>query len=88
VVSGTPPAALPSGESLGSYCMGPMAALEGCGKYRPPLGFDPQANRSIIIIVCDEYFSQAQILSTRYEVGSLGIESRWDEIFGTLPDLS
>ena len=36
----------------------------------------------------DDYISQAQILSTRYEVDSLGIESRWDEIFGTLSDLS
>jgi hypothetical protein len=33
-------------ESPGTHCIegrvGPMAGLEGCGKFRPPLGFDPR----------------------------------------------
>jgi len=42
----------------------------------------------LLLFFYDEYIGQAQILSTRYEVGNLGIESCWVEIFGTLPDLS
>jgi hypothetical protein len=38
------PAALPPGKRPGTHCiggwMGPRAGLDGCGKSRPPPGFD------------------------------------------------
>jgi len=41
------PAALPPGKRPGTRCIGswvgPRAGLDGCGKSRPPMGFDPQA---------------------------------------------
>ena len=40
------PAALPSGKRPGTHCIrskvGPRAGLDGCGKSRPPSGFDPR----------------------------------------------
>ena len=40
------PAALPPGKRNGAYFIGgwvgPRAGLDGCGKYRPPPGFDPR----------------------------------------------
>jgi hypothetical protein len=40
------PAALPLGNRPGIHCIGgwvgPRAGLDGCGKSRPPLGFDPR----------------------------------------------
>jgi hypothetical protein len=40
------PAALPLGKRLGTHCIGgwvsPRAGLDGCGKSRFPLGFDPR----------------------------------------------
>ena len=40
------PAALPPGKRPGTHFIGcwvsPRAGLDGCGKSRPPLGFDPQ----------------------------------------------
>jgi hypothetical protein len=39
-------AALPPGKTLGTHCIGgwvsPRAGLDGCGKSRSPLGFDPR----------------------------------------------
>jgi len=41
-----PPATLPPGKRPGTYCtegwVGPKAGRDGCGKSRPPPGFDPQ----------------------------------------------
>ena len=46
------PAALPPGKRPGTHCtggrVGPRAGLDGCGKSRPPLGFD----RHIVQPVC------------------------------------
>ena len=40
------PATLPPGKITGTHCtggwMGPRAGVDGCGKSRPPLGFDPR----------------------------------------------
>jgi hypothetical protein len=40
------PAALPPGMRPGTHCtggwVGPRAGLNGCGKCRPPPGFDPR----------------------------------------------
>jgi len=40
------PAALPPGKKPGTHCIrgwvGPRVSLDGCGKSRPPPGFDPQ----------------------------------------------
>ena len=40
------PAALPPGKRPGTHCIGgwvgPRAGLDGCGKSRPPPGFDPR----------------------------------------------
>ena len=40
------PAALPPGKRPGTHCIGgwvgPRAGLGGCGKSRPPPGFDPR----------------------------------------------
>jgi hypothetical protein len=40
------PAALPPRERPGTHCIGgwvgPRAGLDGCGKFRPPPGFDPR----------------------------------------------
>jgi hypothetical protein len=38
------PAALPPGKRPGTHCIGdwvgPRVGLDGCGKFRPPLGLD------------------------------------------------
>ena len=40
------PATLPPGKGPGTHCIGgwvdPKAGLDGCGKSRPPPGFDPR----------------------------------------------
>jgi hypothetical protein len=40
------PAALPLGKRHGIRCIGgwvgPRAGMDGCGEFRPPLGFDPR----------------------------------------------
>jgi hypothetical protein len=45
------PAALPPGNRPIPHCIGgwvgPRAGLDGCGKYRPPPGFDPRTVQPI-----------------------------------------
>ena len=46
------PAALPPGKTPGTHCIagwvGPRAGLDGCGKSRPPPGFDPQTVQPVV----------------------------------------
>ena len=46
VVNGTPGRLTPGKKKPGTYCIGgwvgPRAGLDGCGKSRPPSGFDPR----------------------------------------------
>ena len=44
-------AALPAGNRPGTHCigvwMGPRAGIDGCGKSRPPQGFDPRTAQPV-----------------------------------------
>jgi hypothetical protein len=48
---GHDPAALPPGKRPGTHCIGgwvgPRVGLDGCGKSRPPPGFDPRTVQPI-----------------------------------------
>jgi hypothetical protein len=45
-------AALPPVKRLGTHCIGgwvgPRAGLDGCGKFRPPPGFDPRTVQPVV----------------------------------------
>ena len=51
------PAALPPGKRPGIHFIGgwvvPRAGLDGCGKSRPPPGFDPQTVQPIASLYTD-----------------------------------
>jgi hypothetical protein len=46
------PAALPPAKGPGAHlvggCVGPRAGQDGCGKSRPPPGFDPQTVQPVV----------------------------------------
>ena len=50
------PAALPPGKRPGTHCIGGWtghrAGLGGCGKYRPPPGFDPRTVQPVAYLHC------------------------------------
>jgi hypothetical protein len=83
-VQGHAPAALPLQGTPGTHCIGgwvgPTTGLDGCGKSRPPPGFDPRTVQPVASRYTDyDYLGHGQVAGCCEDGNELSVSTECDD---------